>query len=46
MGRRSWWATNGGKIYLFASIGDMSRLIAYIEFYFSEGLAIYLQALR
>ncbi|CAO0821048.1 hypothetical protein DFAR_2090026 [Desulfarculales bacterium] len=30
------------KIYLFAFIDDMSRLIAHAEFYLSEGLAIYL----
>lgn len=34
------------KAYLFAFIDDMSRLIAHAEFYLSEGLATYLQALR
>ncbi|CAO0821594.1 hypothetical protein DFAR_2480044 [Desulfarculales bacterium] len=34
------------KIYLFAFIDDMSRLIVHAEFYLSEGLATYLQALR
>ncbi|CAO0821426.1 hypothetical protein DFAR_2330013 [Desulfarculales bacterium] len=34
------------KTYLFAFIEDMSRLIAPTEFYLSEGLATYIQALR
>ncbi|CAO0821796.1 transposase [Desulfarculales bacterium] len=34
------------KIYLFAFIDDMNRLIAHAEFYLSEGLTTYLQALR
>lgn len=34
------------KSYLFAFIDDMSRLITHAEFYLSEGLATYLQALR
>ncbi|CAO0823567.1 transposase [Desulfarculales bacterium] len=34
------------KLYLFAFIGDMSRLITHAEFCLSEGLVIYLQALR
>lgn len=34
------------KTYLFAFIDDMSRLIAHAEFYLSEGLTTYLQALR
>ncbi|CAO0824132.1 transposase [Desulfarculales bacterium] len=34
------------KTYLFALIDGMNRLIAHAEFYLSEGLATYLQALR
>ncbi|CAO0824731.1 hypothetical protein DFAR_850029 [Desulfarculales bacterium] len=34
------------KTYLFAFIDDMSLLIAHAAFYLSEGLVIFLQALR
>ncbi|CAO0821564.1 transposase [Desulfarculales bacterium] len=34
------------KSYLFAFIDNMSRRIVHAEFYLSEGLATYLQALR
>ncbi|CAO0822920.1 transposase [Desulfarculales bacterium] len=34
------------ETYLFAVIDGTSRLIAHAEFYLSEGLATYIQALR
>ncbi|CAO0823770.1 hypothetical protein DFAR_3890003 [Desulfarculales bacterium] len=37
---------NRRETYFFAFIDDRSRLIVHAEFYLSEGLTTYLQALR